>query len=675
LDTPEPGDASRLDIDLLRRIDAVCGRFESDWRGGRKPRVDDFLADVSAEGRPALRAKLDALVRVLVQDAKARPTDPIAAPSTEAANIPSSASDTVDFAGNARRTEEAITPRPVDTGATAGYDDPFGRTGLAPDLGPEFRRLLAALAPPRKPGELGWLGPYRVLEVLGAGGMGVVFRAEDAQLRREIALKTIRPELALTPENLTRFLREARATAALQHDHIVPIYQVSEERGVPFLAMPLLRGKTLEARLAKEPRLPQPEILQIGREAAEGLAAAHEHGLVHRDIKPANMWLESPTGRVKLLDFGLVRSAGEESGITGSGVILGTPAYMSPEQTSGRTVDNRSDLFSLGCVLYRLATGRPPFQGSDPISTLVAVASAQPKAPREVDPSVPPGLSALIMKLLEKNPDDRPASARAVAEILASLERVPAPAIVPRQAAPSRAVTVAKPQPAPAPLRPPFETQPRRRSAGCLHAFAGCGVVTVAFIILFVAGTAWLLLKGLPKLINVVTEETKRQNEWAEVARVWKPLPADAGPDRLFPKAVAGVPLDHHDTEVDLSDLGIDIAGKHAVYGQGATAVEIFAFRATALEKEALYKRAIEGPKAGEMAPPGQVNISGQNFRVLHGTAQDKLIWYHMSPPDQKGVLWWDQGWLFVARSTNGGDPEPFLRQFLTASSTGEPQR
>ena len=144
---------------------------------------------------------------------------------------------------------------------------------------------------------------------------------------------------------------------------------------------------------------------------------------------------------------------------------------------------------------------------------------------------------------------------------------------------------------------------------------------------------------------------------------VWKPQPADAGPDRLFPAAVAGARLDHHDTEVDLHDLGIDIAGQHAVYGQGATAVEVFAFRVTALEKEALYKRAIEGRKAGEQPPPGQVNIGGQNYRVVHGTAQDRLLWYQMSPPDQKGVLWWNKGWLFVARSTTGEDPEPFLRR------------
>jgi hypothetical protein len=562
-------------------------------------------------------------------------------------------------------------PEPsTDTSPTAAYDAPTGTTTGATELGPEFRRLLEALAPPREPGELGWLGPYRVLEVLGAGGMGVVFRAEDSQLHREIALKTLRPELALTPANLARFLREARATAALQHDHIVPIYHVGEERGVPFLAMPLLRGKTLHDRLAGGPGVALSEILRIGREAAEGLVAAHEHGLVHRDIKPRNMWLEAPNGRVKLLDFGLVRSAGDEPGVTATGMILGTPAYMSPEQAGGRPVDHRSDLFSLGCVLYRLATSQPPFQGSDPISTLVAVASAHPSPPEEVDPSVPRELSLLIMKLLEKDPNDRPPSARAVVKMLASIEGSSLPEATARPPTP-RPVPVGGGKLAPAIARSESQSQPRRAASGCIKAFAGCGVLTLAFTILVVVGTVMLVFKGLPKLINAVSEETKRQNDWAEVARLWKPPPADAGPDRLFADAAAGVRLERRDSEIDLRDLGIDIAGNHAVYGQGATAVDIYAFRVTALEKEALYKRVIDGTKGGPPRP-GQTSINAGNYRVVHGTPQERLLWYHMSPPDQKGVLWWNKGWLFVARSTTGADPEPFLRQYLIASSAGK---
>src|SRR5262249_8373354 len=163
------------------------------------------------------------------------------------------------------------------------------------------------------------------------------------------------------------------AAAAVEHDHIVRIYQVGEDRGVPFLAMEFLRGEPLDARLKRAGKLPIPEVLRIGREMAEGLAAAHAAGLIHRDVKPGNTWLEGEPGkgglggergRVKLLDFGLARSTAEASTLTQSGAIVGTPAYMAPEQAQGRKVDARCDLFSLGCVLYQLATGEMPFKGA-----------------------------------------------------------------------------------------------------------------------------------------------------------------------------------------------------------------------------------------------------------------------------------------------------------------------
>ena len=152
------------------------------------------------------------------------------------------------------------------------------------------------------------VGGYRVLGVLGEGGMGRVYLAEDPLLNRRIALKVLRPDAASRPDAAARFLREARAAAAVQHDHVVPIYQVGEDGGAPFLAMPLLAGESLEARLRREGPLPPAEVIRVGREAAEGLAAAHAAGLVHRDVKPANLWLEAPSGRIKVLDFGLARS-------------------------------------------------------------------------------------------------------------------------------------------------------------------------------------------------------------------------------------------------------------------------------------------------------------------------------------------------------------------------------
>jgi serine/threonine protein kinase len=347
-------------------------------------------------------------------------------------------------------------PAPAAYFAPTPPTDPEGTGATSANL-PDVSALLA---PPQAADELGRLGGYRVLEVLGCGGMGIVFRAEDVQLGRAVALKVMRPELGASGSALPRFLREARAMAAIEHEHIAAIYQAGEERGVPFLAMQFLRGETLEARLRRAGRLSPGEVLRIGREVAEGLAAAHERGLVHRDVKPSNIWLEDDPltpppplprrgegekdkpqlpplssvgeggggvrgGRVKLLDFGLARQVRDSAHVTREGAIVGTPAYMSPEQARGAALDGRSDLFSLGCVLYRLCTGVVPFAGSDVVATLVAVATEPAAPPRQLNPEVPPRLSALIEQLLAKQPGDRPASASAVADALAALERDP----------------------------------------------------------------------------------------------------------------------------------------------------------------------------------------------------------------------------------------------------------
>lgn len=270
------------------------------------------------------------------------------------------------------------------------------------------------LAPAQQLGEIGRLGPYRVLKVLGAGGMGVVFQAEDPQLERLVALKAMKPALASSNSAKARFVREAKATATLKHDHIVTIYQVGEDRGVPFLAMEFLEGEALDTRLRRESRLSIAEVVRIGREIADGLAAAHERGLIHRDIKPGNVWLEGRRARVKILDFGLARAVASDAVLTQSGVMVGTPAYMAPEQAKGQPVDPRCDLFSLGCLLYRTCTGELPFKGTDTISTLLSLATIDPAPPRELNPAVPAELSHLIQRLLAKEREGRPDSALVV---------------------------------------------------------------------------------------------------------------------------------------------------------------------------------------------------------------------------------------------------------------------
>jgi len=311
---------------------------------------------------------------------------------------------------------------PQQQGLEMPLSQPVERTGR--EAHPTPAESFPFLAPARETDELGRLGNYRVLKKLGSGGMGVVFLAEDTLLHRKVALKTMLPAFAASTQNRERFLREARAAASIEHDHIVAIHQVGEENGVPYLAMPLLRGEPLDARLQREGKLPVPEAVRIAAEMAEGLAAAHAAGLIHRDIKPGNVWLEASPGRqsgeyrVKLLDFGLALSQHDNVKLTQSGAVLGTPAYMPPEQAQGETVDARADLFSLGCVLYEMLTGERPFRGDNTISLLAALALQEPTPPRVKNPEVPVGVSDLTMRLLAKKPADRPASAREVARQL-----------------------------------------------------------------------------------------------------------------------------------------------------------------------------------------------------------------------------------------------------------------
>jgi hypothetical protein len=363
-------------------------------------------------------------------------------------------------------------------GAAAREDGEGADTlgGKAPVHPLEDNELTNFLAPAQGPGEIGWLGPYRILKVLGAGGMGVVYKAEDPHLQRPVALKAMLPGLGASAAARQRFLREARAAAAVKHDHIVTIYQVGEDRGVPFLAMEFLEGQPLDDRLKKEPRLPVAEVLRIGRETAEGLQAAHERGLIHRDIKPANLWLEGPRQRVKILDFGLARPASGQEQLTQTGAILGTPAYMAPEQARGEKVDSRCDLFSLGCVLYRLCAGELPFKGSDTISTLMAVTMETPQDLESLNPEVPPGLVALVNRLLEKRRDDRPASAGEVAAELEAIQR----------AQTAEGPTVVQPPP----------PVPRRRREKAPASRVPWVVAGIAAAVLLLGGVAAALLVG-----------------------------------------------------------------------------------------------------------------------------------------------------------------------------------
>jgi len=277
---------------------------------------------------------------------------------------------------------------------------------------------IGLLQPSDKPGCLGTIGPYEVQQFLGRGGMGIVLRALDPQLNRVVAIKVLAPELAVDVSSRRRFLREARAAAAVSHPHVVTIHAVAvDDDRLPYLVMECIVGRTLQQKIDQNGSLKLKEILRIGTQIAEGLAAAHKHGLVHRDIKPANVLLENGVERVKITDFGLARSV-EDAAITRTGEVSGTPQYMSPEQALGQHVDHRSDLFSLGCVLYAMCAGRPPFRGDNVAVVVKRICDESPRPIGDFNSEIPGWLIQTIERLLAKDPAQRIQSAAEVAEVL-----------------------------------------------------------------------------------------------------------------------------------------------------------------------------------------------------------------------------------------------------------------
>ena len=260
--------------------------------------------------------------------------------------------------------------------------------------------------------------------------MGMVYEALDTALGRRVALKLMLPGVDASSIGRERFLREARAAAAIRHENVVNVYHVGEDEGTPFLTMELLRGDHLGHLIGNG--LPIADVARIGREVALGLAAAHKIGVVHRDIKPANIWIESPSGRVKVLDFGLARIGGEtslairaqppiEGDLTQAGELVGTVAYMSPEQLDGQSIDYRTDLFSLGAVLYQMVTGLVPFAGKSISECADAIRAGVFTPVNVATPTAPPALAQLIHALLSPRPEDRPRSTEAVAEELLAI--------------------------------------------------------------------------------------------------------------------------------------------------------------------------------------------------------------------------------------------------------------
>jgi hypothetical protein len=350
--------------------------------------------DAACAGDPALRARVEALLRS----------------HEEAGEFPGK------LAPQRLAEELAATPAANDT-----------RTGPS---AADADEPLDFLEPSDKAGSLGRLGHYEVREVVGRGGMGVVLKAFDETLHRVVAIKVMAPQLATSVTARRRFVREARAQAAVTHDHVVTIHAVDDAGRLPCIVMQFVAGTSLQDRLDRTGPLQLQEVLRIGMQTASGLAAAHAQGLVHRDVKPANILLENGVERVKLTDFGLARAA-DDASLTQSGTVAGTPSFMSPEQAEGKAVDHRSDLFSLGSVLYAMCTGRLPFRAGTSMGMLKRVCEETPTPVREANPEVPDWLAAVVEKLHAKDPADRFQSAAEVTELLGRhLARVQHPSVV-----------------------------------------------------------------------------------------------------------------------------------------------------------------------------------------------------------------------------------------------------
>jgi eukaryotic-like serine/threonine-protein kinase len=304
-------------------------------------------------------------------------------------------------------------------------DEPRSSGGSTPVLRGARPIKLDFLSPGAHPELLGQLGRYQIEQVIGAGGMGIVLKGFDTNLNRPVAIKVLAPHLAHSGAARQRFAREARAAAAVVHEHIVAIYNVESEQETPFLVMQYVPGRSLQDRVDQGGPLTAEEISRIGMQAAAGLAAAHAQGVIHRDVKPGNILLENGVERVLLTDFGLARAA-DDASLTHSGIVAGTPHYMSPEQASGAATDGRSDLFSLGAVLYFMATGHPPFRAEQAMAVLNRICHDRHRPVRDINPQLPYELADVIDRLLEKRPSRRFAYAeearQALQDVLKSLQ-------------------------------------------------------------------------------------------------------------------------------------------------------------------------------------------------------------------------------------------------------------
>jgi WD40 repeat protein len=396
----------RLDIDLLRRIDAICRQFEADWRTGRQLRLDDYLGQVPDGCRPALRAELNALLVEL---------RPPAVPETDTVNRTERQPSAIAEAPTIAPRSAAAQPLPGEA-STPILEKLTVRPSAGATVELESSGLTAS--EPASPTHIRYFGDYEIIREIARGGMGVVFEARQVSLDRKVALKMILAGQLADDTDVKRFYSEAQAAANLDHPGIVPIFEVGQHDCQHYFSMGFVEGQSLSHRLADGP-LPIRKAAELIRRVGEAVEYAHEHGLIHRDLKPANILLDK-NGNPRVTDFGLAKKIQSDSGLTGSGQIMGTPSYMPPEQAGGRRGDvgPAADVYALGATLYALVTGRPPFQAATAMDTVLQVISDEPVPPRRLNGSIPRDLETICLKALAKEPARRYTTARELADDL-----------------------------------------------------------------------------------------------------------------------------------------------------------------------------------------------------------------------------------------------------------------
>jgi WD40 repeat protein/tRNA A-37 threonylcarbamoyl transferase component Bud32 len=415
----------RFNPEIAERLEALRKRFQIDWESGRQLVIEEYLSEIAIEHRPALRAELVALECALGGRAAESELDPmnsqLSAPAMIAAFSPSSIMAPPDPKSATPPTiavdSAADSPRGSDKGARLDAEPTIDLTPLAHEMPTaaapgEAKRKRARAA---EPSFVRRFGDYEIIREIARGGMGVVFKARQVSLNRIVALKMILAGHLADGKDVRRFQTEAEAAAHLDHPGIVPVYEVGQHDGQHYFSMGFVDGQSLAQRLARGP-FPSRDSAELMARVSDAIAYAHERGVIHRDLKPANILLDVD-GYPRVTDFGLAKKIEDPSGITGTGTALGTPSYMPPEQARGRHEDvgPSADVYALGATLYRLLTGRPPFQAATPAQTVFQVISTEAVTPRRLNPAVDRDLETICMKCLQKDPPRRYTSAAALA--------------------------------------------------------------------------------------------------------------------------------------------------------------------------------------------------------------------------------------------------------------------